>query len=92
MNERLQVDPSEATGTLPSVPNTLNVESSENRVHSIPVPLTEGRSDNEGCTTSNDEFETSEPEEPIVLGTSSKPASETDPESVGFAGSTVADA
>ena len=66
---------------------------SENKVHSIPVPLTEGHSDNEGGTTSNEEFGTSEPEEPTVLGARNKPASETDRgESAGLAGSTVANA
>ena len=64
----------------------------ENKVHSIPVPVTESRSNYEGCVGSNDDLRTSEPEEPAALGASSKPASETDRESAGFAGSTVADA
>ena len=50
----------------------------ENKVHSIPVTVTEGRSNYEGCVGSNDDLETSETEEPAALGTSSKPASEAD--------------
>ena len=65
---------------------------SENKVHSIPVLLTEGNSDNEGGTTSNEKFGTSEPEEPTVMGASKKTDRETDRESAGLTGSTVADA
>ena len=64
----------------------------ESKIHSIPVPVTEGHSFSEGGIETTDEFEMSEPEVTATLRLGRNPSSETDHESAGLAGSTVADA
>ena len=64
----------------------------ESKAHSIPVPVTEGHLHSKGRTDTTDEFEMSEPEDTATLRPGWKPSSETDHESTGLSGSTVADA
>ena len=64
----------------------------ESKLHSIPVPMTEGHSHSEGGMDTTNEFEMSDPEVTAGQRPSWKPSSETDHESAGLAGSTVADA